>query len=222
MDNKELSICVVGLGYVGLPLALAFSKKVSSVLGFDTDLNKIKKLNKQYISDKIEFKINFTNNELDIKKCNFFIVAVPTPVDRWENPDLNYLNMACKIIGNQLSKNSTVVFESTVFPGTTEEICIPILEKSSGLKCGLDFNIGYSPERINPGDDKHTIANTTKIISGINRKTLNFIANVYSLIIPHDLLYKAKNIKTAEAAKIVENCQRVYYSIYILFDRTEL
>ena len=211
--NKEANLAVVGLGYVGLPIAVAFADKVNTI-GFDINEEKITNYKngidptEEVGEAKIrETALQFTSEEKDLQKAGFIIVAVPTPVNGDETPDLNPVVGASKIVGRNLSKGSIVVFESTVYPGVTEDICIPILEKESGLRCGQDFKIGYSPERINPGDKVHRLENITKIVSGMDAETLEEIAAVYELIIEAGV-YKAESIKVAEAAKLVENSQR--------------
>lgn len=211
--NKEANLAVVGLGYVGLPIAVAFADKVNTI-GFDINEEKISNYKngidptEEVGEEKIrETALQFTSEEKDLQKAGFIIVAVPTPVNGDETPDLNPVVGASKIVGRNLSKGSIVVFESTVYPGVTEDICIPILEKESGLLCGQDFKIGYSPERINPGDKVHRLENITKIVSGMDEETLEEIAAVYELIIEAGV-YKAESIKVAEAAKLVENSQR--------------
>lgn len=214
-ENKEtdLKICVVGLGYVGLPLAVEFGK-LMNIIGFDIDEKKVNELKQHYdssneISNEELKKVNitYTNNPELIKQTNFIIVAVPTPVTKAHVPDLKYVKSASEIIGKNLEKNSIIIYESTVYPGVTEEICMPILEKFSGMKCGIDFKIGYSPERINPGDREHTINKIVKIVSGMDEESTNKIAEVYSKIISAGV-FKAKSIKVAEAAKVIENIQR--------------
>ena len=211
--NREANLAVVGLGYVGLPIAVAFAEKVNT-MGFDINEEKIADYQNgidptQEVGDeKIKnTKLRFTTTEADLQQASFIILAVPTPVNGDETPDLNPVVGASKIVGRNLSKGSIVVFESTVYPGVTEDICIPILEKESGLRCGEDFKIGYSPERINPGDKVHRLENITKIVSGMDAETLEEIAAVYELIIEAGV-YKAESIKVAEAAKLVENSQR--------------
>ena len=211
--NREANLAVVGLGYVGLPIAVAFAEKVNT-MGFDINEEKIADYQNgidptQEVGDeKIKnTKLRFTTTEADLQQASFIIVAVPTPVNGDDTPDLNPVVGASKIVGRNLSKGSIVVFESTVYPGVTEDICIPILEKESGLRCGEDFKIGYSPERINPGDKVHRLENITKIVSGMDADTLEEIAAVYELIIEAGV-YKAESIKVAEAAKLVENSQR--------------
>ena len=211
--NGKANLAVVGLGYVGLPIAVAFADKVNTI-GFDINEEKITNYKngidptEEVGEEKIkETALQFTSEEKDLQKAGFIIVAVPTPVNGDETPDLNPVVGASKIVGRNLSKGSIVVFESTVYPGVTEDICIPILEKESGLRCGQDFKIGYSPERINPGDKVHRLENITKIVSGMDAETLEEIAAVYELIIEAGV-YKAESIKVAEAAKLVENSQR--------------
>ena len=211
--NKEKSIGVVGLGYVGLPIAVHFAKKFN-VIGFDVNNTKIE-LYKQGndltgdIGDDIlkNSDINFTSDINDLKKASFFVVAVPTPITNEKVPDFTFINSSSEIVGKCLSKGDIVVYESTVYPGVTEEICVPIMEKYSGLKCGDDFKVGYSPERINPGDKVHTLENIVKIVSGMDSESLNIISAVYDEIIRAGV-YKAESIKVAEAAKVIENSHR--------------
>lgn len=211
--NQEESIAVVGLGYVGMPLAVAFAKKLK-VIGYDRNEEKIE----QYLSgvDPTEevgdaavkkSAVEFTYHEEELDRAKFFIVAVPTPINSDKTPDLRPVEGASKTVGRHLSKGSIVVYESTVYPGVTEEICIPILEKESKLKCGVDFKIGYSPERINPGDKVHRLENIIKIVSGCDKQALEDIAKVYEIIIEAGV-HRASSIKVAEAAKVVENSQR--------------
>lgn len=209
--EKKLSL--VGLGYVGMPIAVAFSKKVK-VVGFDLNEKKID----MYKSGKDptgevgdeEIKscsVEFTSNPEMLKDASFHIVAVPTPINEDKTPDLTPVISASEILGKYLTKGSIVVYESTVYPGVTEEICVPILEKESGLKCGRDFKVGYSPERINPGDKVHRLETIVKIVSGMDEETLEEVAQVYSLVCLAGV-YKAESIKVAEAAKVIENSQR--------------
>lgn len=215
MKLKNVKLAVVGLGYVGLPLATAFGKtKIAPVLGFDISEKRIGELRKKIDrtgeverKDLIRAKVKFSSDPKSLSWANFIIAALPTPVDRFKRPDLSYLKSASKLIGENLRPGATVVFESTVFPGATEEVCGPIIEKFSKLKVGKDFKLGYSPERINPGDKKHTVDKIIKIISGQDKKTLDLIENVYGLICKAGL-YRVPNIKTAEAAKVIENIQR--------------
>lgn len=211
--NREEKLSLVGLGYVGLPIAVAFSKKVD-VIGFDINDKKIQ----TYIGGKDPTKevgdeaiqkcnVDFTSDETRLIEARFHIVAVPTPVRPDKVPDLSPVIGASKVLGRNLTKGSVVVYESTVYPGVTEDICVPILEKESGLKCGVDFKIGYSPERINPGDKNHRLENIVKIVSGMDDETLETVADVYSLVIEAGV-YRAESIKVAEAAKVIENSQR--------------
>jgi UDP-N-acetyl-D-galactosamine dehydrogenase len=211
--HGEAKLSVIGLGYVGLPIALEFAKYIE-VIGFDIKEDRVEKLrNKIDPSHEIppsEFenkKIYFTSKEEDLKEAIFHIVAVPTPIDKHNMPDLTPLIKASETIGRIIKKGDTVVFESTVYPGATEEDCIPIIEKISGLKFPVDFHVGYSPERINPGDKVHTLTNTVKIVSGDSPEVLDLVASVYELIIKAGV-HRAPSIKVAEAAKIIENTQR--------------
>lgn len=211
--TKDEKISVVGLGYVGMPIAVAFAKKVD-VIGFDLNKNKID-LYKSGIDPTNEVgdeaikktTVEFTSDETKIKEAKFHIVAVPTPINTDKTPDLSPVEGASRMVGRNLTKGSIVVYESTVYPGVTEDICIPILEKESGLKCGLDFKVGYSPERINPGDKINTLEKIIKIVSGIDKESLEEISKVYELVIDAGV-HKASSIKVAEAAKVVENSQR--------------
>ena len=212
--NKEETMSVVGLGYVGMPLAVAFAAKGINVIGFDLNEKKIK-LYKSGIDPTKEVgneairttTIRFTPDENELKKAKFHIVAVPTPVNTDHTPDLTPVIGASEIVGRNLTKGSIVVFESTVYPGCTEDVCIPVLEKASGLKCGEDFKIGYSPERINPGDKVHRLENIRKIVSGMDKESAEEIKNIYDIVIEVGT-YPVSNIKTAEAVKVVENSQR--------------
>ena len=199
---KRKTVCVVGLGYVGLPLAEAFSKHLKTI-GYDIDDKKIRELNAENDKDIIEF----TSDPSKIKQADFVLICVPTPVTKSKEPDLRYVKSAAEIVGQHLKKGAVVVLESTIYPGVTEEIIAPILdlENESGLKCGADFKIGYSPKRINPGDEAHALAKITKIVAGIDEETTETLAELYGLITN---VYKAKDIKTAEAAKVIENIQR--------------
>lgn len=212
LDRKE-KLSLVGLGYVGMPIAVAFAEKVD-VIGFDLNAAKID-LYKQGFDPTKEVgdeaikkcKVDFTADEKRLREAKFHIVAVPTPVDDDHKPDLSPVEGASHILGRNLTKGSIVVYESTVYPGATEEICIPILEQESGLKCGVDFKIGYSPERINPGDPVHRLNNIKKVVSGMDAESLEEIKNVYDLVIEVGT-HPVSNIKTAEAIKVVENSQR--------------
>lgn len=206
-------LSVIGLGYVGLPLAVAFSKKIK-VIGFDINRTKINTY--QMGSDPTNevgnqeikaAKIEFTSEENKLKESKFHIIAVPTPIHDDYTPDLSAIINASKIVGRNLTSGAIVVYESTVYPGVTEDICIPILENESGLKCGNDFKVGYSPERINPGDKLHRIDNIVKIVSAIDSEALDIVGNVYGLIVDAGV-YRASSIKVAEAAKVIENSQR--------------
>jgi len=206
-------IAVIGLGYVGLPLAYSFSKKFD-VIGFDINVNKIKKyqagidITAEIGDDKLtDSNIVFANDLNDISECNFYIIAVPTPINKDKTPNLTSLKSATETVAKVLTKGDYVVYESTVYPGLTEEYCLPALEKMSGLKCGQDFKIGYSPERINPGDKVHTFENIIKVVSGCDKEALSHIAEVYSAVVKAGV-YKAGSIKVAEAAKVIENAQR--------------
>ena len=198
MKNKI--VCIVGLGYVGRPLTEAFSSHLKTI-GFDIDEEKVKKLSKSNNEENIEF----TTDPSKIKQADFVLICVPTPVTKSKEPDLRYVKSAAEIVGQHLKKGVIVVLESTIYPGVTEEIIAPILERESGLKCGADFKIGYSPERINPGDEAHTLDKITKIAAGMDEETTKDLAELYGLITP---VYKAKDIRTAEAAKVIENIQR--------------
>lgn len=206
-------ISIVGLGYVGMPIAVAFSKKVKAI-GFDLNEKKID-LYKNGIDPTNEVgnevikncNVEFTSDEEKLRDAKFHIVAVPTPVNQDKTPDLKPVEGASRILGRNLMKGSIVVFESTVYPGVTEDICVPILEEESGLKCGIDFKVGYSPERINPGDKVHRLENICKIVSGMDEESLQVIKSVYDLVIEVGT-YPVSSIKTAEAIKVVENSQR--------------
>ena len=211
--NKESCLAVIGLGYVGLPIALEFAKKVK-VVGFDINAKRVDMMKNQIDPSgelsKEDFAgcdIEFTHKLEDLKKVTFFIVAVPTPIDSHNMPDLKPLLSASHTVGKALKKGDYVVFESTVYPGCTEEDCIPILEKESGLKFVKDFKVGYSPERINPGDKEHTLAKITKVVSGCDTESSEEISKVYQLVVTAGV-HKASSIKVAEAAKIIENTQR--------------
>lgn len=211
--NKQEKISVIGLGYVGMPLAVAFAKKVN-VIGYDVNEQKIALYKKgidptNEVGDEAikQTTVEFTSDETRLKEAKFHIVAVPTPINLDKTPNLTPVEAASTTVGRNLTKGSIVVYESTVYPGVTEDICIPILERESGLKCGIDFKVGYSPERINPGDKVNRLETITKIVSGIDEESLNEIAMVYELIIEAGV-HKASSIKVAEAAKVVENSQR--------------
>jgi UDP-N-acetyl-D-galactosamine dehydrogenase len=229
---KEIKLAVIGLGYVGLPIALAFSKK-ASVIGFDINEKKIAQLKKSIDPSKeiepAEFEdadIHFTHNLDELKEAVFFIVAVPTPIDKYKRPDLQPLISATETVAKVLKKGDYVVFESTVYPGCTEEDCIPVLEKISGLVFQKDFMVGYSPERINPGDKEHTLQNVVKVVSGCCSTSLHEIAQVYEMVVDAGV-HRAPSIKVAEAAKIIENTQRdvniaLMNELSLIFDKLEV
>ena len=202
MDHnlKDKTVCIAGLGYVGLPLALAFSRHLKTI-GFDVDAGKIRELFQANDNQNIAF----TDDPKEIGNADFIIIAVPTPVTKSKDPDLSHIESAARTIGKNLKRGATVVLESTVYPGVTEEILKPILEHESGLICGTDFKVGYSPERINPGDDEHSLERITKIVSGMDRETTEALSSLYGMI---TTVYEARDIRTAEAAKVIENIQR--------------
>lgn len=211
--SREKKLALVGLGYVGMPIAVAFAKKVD-VIGFDLNQTKVQQyLNgidpTNEVGDEVirATTVDFTSDETRLQEVSFFIVAVPTPVKADNTPDLAPVIGASEIVGRNMKKGAIVVYESTVYPGVTEDVCIPILEKESGLKCGVDFKVGYSPERINPGDKIHRLENIMKIVSGMDAETLDEVAKVYELVIEAGV-HRASCIKVAEAAKVVENSQR--------------
>ncbi len=229
--NGKEKLAVVGMGYVGLPLAIAFSEKNFNVIGFDINQTKIEKyLNGEDPTNEVgderiknSKNIEFTSDEIKLKEAKFIIVAVPTPVLENKMPDLRPLEGASTVIGRNLSKGTIVVYESTVYPGATEEVCLPILEKESGLKCGIDFKIGYSPERINPADKVNTLTKIMKITSGMDKESSDIIAGVYSQVITAGI-HRASSIKVAEAAKVIENSQRdiniaFVNELSLIFDR---
>jgi UDP-N-acetyl-D-glucosamine/UDP-N-acetyl-D-galactosamine dehydrogenase len=229
---KDLRICIVGLGYVGLPLAVAFGKKVRA-LGFDIDAKKIEQLMQRtdpmHEVPEQEFReadIEFSSDPAIIRQANFIIVAVPSPITDAKVPDLSALKSSATIVGLNLARGSIVVYESTVYPGATEEVCVPILEQQSGLRCGVDFKIGYSPERINPGDPEHTVEHIVKVVSGMDEATTKRIAEVYRMVITAGV-YEAPSIRVAEAAKVIENIQRdlniaLTNELSLIFDRMGL
>ncbi|MCJ0929724.1 nucleotide sugar dehydrogenase [Virgibacillus halodenitrificans] len=228
----EQKIAVVGLGYVGLPLTVAFGQK-QSIVGFDISNERIKELKQGYdrtneveTEDLTSSSIEFTADPKDLGKANFIIVSVPTPITENKQPDLTPLLKASETIGSNMSKGTIVVYESTVYPGATEDDCVPVLEKSSGLKCGEDFFVGYSPERINPGDKEHTFTTITKVVSGQNDKILEIIADVYGSVVEAGI-HKASSIKVAEAAKVIENTQRdlnisLMNELAIIFEKLDI
>ncbi len=231
--NNEEKLSLVGLGYVGMPIAHAFAEKGIDVIGFDLNKEKIELYKsgidptKEVGDDEIKnTKIHFTSDESELKNAKFHIVAVPTPVNTDHTPDLTPVIGASEIVGRNLVPGSIVVYESTVYPGCTEDVCIPILEKQSGLKCGIDFKVGYSPERINPGDKIHRLENIHKIVSGIDEDSLNTIKAVYDLVIEVGT-YPVSNLRTAEAVKVVENSQRdiniaFMNELAMVFDRMDI
>lgn len=231
--NLEENLALVGLGYVGMPIAVAFAKKGLNVIGFDLNKSKIE-LYKSGIDPTMEVgnevikttTVQFTSDEKDLQKAKFIIVAVPTPVNTDHTPDLTPVIGASEIVGRNLTKGAIVVYESTVYPGCTEDVCIPILERESGLKCGEDFKIGYSPERINPGDKVHRLENIHKIVSGCDAESLEEIKNVYDIVIEVGT-HPVSNMRTAEAVKVVENSQRdiniaFMNELAMVFDRMDI
>ena len=214
LKNREERLSLIGLGYVGMPIAVAFAQKGLDVIGFDLNKSKIELYKsgidptKEVGDEKIKTTtVHFTFDERDLQKAKFHIVAVPTPVNTDHTPDLTPVIGASEIVGRNLTKGSYVVFESTVYPGCTQDVCVPILERESGLKCGVDFKVGYSPERINPGDKVHRLENIRKIVSGCDEDALQTIKAVYDIVIEVGT-YPVSNIRTAEAVKVVENSQR--------------
>lgn len=232
MNTKDVKICVVGLGYVGLPLAVAFGK-TQKVYGFDINEERIKSLkqgldttNEVDEKDLSQADIEFSSDGDIIKRANFIVVAVPTPIDEQKKPDLTPLLSASKTVGQNMSKGSIVIYESTVYPGCTENDCVPVLEKESGLQYKKDFQIGYSPERINPGDKVHTVDKIVKVVSGSDENTLNIVADVYGQIVSAGI-HKAPTIQVAEAAKIIENTQRdvniaLMNELKMIFDKADI
>ena len=231
--NKEEKLALVGLGYVGMPIAVAFAKKGLDVIGFDLNKEKIELYKSgvdptKEVGDEVikTTTLDFTADETRLKEAKFIIVAVPTPVNTDHTPDLTPVIGASEIVGRNLSKGAIVVYESTVYPGCTEDVCIPILEKESGMKCGVDFKIGYSPERINPGDKVHRLENIRKIVSGCDDEALEEIKNVYDIVIEVGT-YPVSNMRTAEAVKVVENSQRdiniaFMNELAMVFDRMDI
>lgn len=214
IKNQEESISLVGLGYVGMPIAVEFAKRGVKVIGFDLNKAKIETYKSgidptNEVGDDViqSTTVEFTADEKDLQRAKFHIVAVPTPVNDDHTPDLTPVEGASTIVGRNLTKGSVVVYESTVYPGVTEDVCVPILEKESGLKCGVDFKVGYSPERINPGDKVHRLNTITKIVSGMDEETLDTVAKVYEIVVDAGV-HRAESIKVAEAAKVIENSQR--------------
>jgi len=213
IQSRKEKIALVGLGYVGMPIAVSFAKKCD-VIGFDINEEKINHYkNGKDVTNEVgdealkQTTVKFTSNKEDLKEARFHIVAVPTPIKKDKTPNLKPVIGATETVGEILQKGSIIVYESTVYPGVTEEICIPILEEKSGLKCGVDFKVGYSPERINPGDQVHRLETIVKVVSGMDEESLETIAKVYELVIEAGV-YRAESIKVAEAAKVIENSQR--------------
>lgn len=213
LTKKTAKLSLVGLGYVGMPIAVAFARKIQ-VVGFDLNTQKIEMYKHgidptHEVGDEVisSTTVEFTDDERKLREAKFHIVAVPTPVNPDHTPDLRPVEGASTILGRNLTRGSVVVFESTVYPGVTEEVCLPILERESGLQCGVDFKIGYSPERINPGDKEHRLENIKKIVSGMDEETLDCVAKVYELVVDAGV-HRAESIKVAEAAKVIENSQR--------------
>lgn len=226
-------MCIVGLGYVGLPLALEFGKHFPTI-GYDNNQKRVDQLRKSIDeTGSIDFKdfeatkkIEFTNDHAEISDCNIYIMTVPTPIDKYNTPDMTSLIESSKIIGKNLKKNDIIIYESTVYPGATEEVCIPVLEKFSGLIFNRDFFVGYSPERINPGDKYHTLTNTAKLVSGSTEKTLDILYDLYERILSNPPV-KVENIRVAEAAKVIENIQRdvnigLINELCIIFDKLNI
>lgn len=232
LKGKE-ALALVGMGYVGMPIAIAFAKKGLKVKGFDLNEKKIELYKsgidptKEVGDDAIKSTtVEFTSDETELQKTKFIVVAVPTPVNTDHTPDLSPIIGASEIVGRNLTRGSIVVYESTVYPGCTEDVCIPILERESQMKCGVDFKIGYSPERINPGDKVHRLENIHKIVSGIDAESLDEIKNVYDIVIEVGT-YPVSNIRTAEAIKVVENSQRdiniaFMNELAMVFDRMDI
>ncbi|WP_195269674.1 nucleotide sugar dehydrogenase [Eubacterium sp. 1001713B170207_170306_E7] len=232
LKNRETKLSVIGLGYVGLPIAVAFSKTLS-VIGFDTNGDKIdvyrqgEDPTREVGSAAVKnCGVHFTADEKRLKEARFHIVAVPTPIKEDKSPELGPVEEASRILGRNLKEGSVVVYESTVYPGVTEEVCVPLLEEASGLQCGRDFKVGYSPERINPGDKVHRLENIVKIVSGMDEETLETVAEVYSLVALAGV-HRAESIRVAEAAKIIENSQRdiniaFMNELSIIFNRMDI
>ena len=234
MDNNKIKICVVGLGYVGLPLALAFAEKFQ-VVGFDIDIKRIKDLKLGYdktfeVDSKIlknkKLDVLYTAELQDIRRCNIYIITVPTPIDKINKPDLTYLIQASKTVGSVLNQNDIVIFESTVYPGVTENVCVPELEQSSGLVFNKDFFCGYSPERINPGDKKNTVTKILKVTSGSTPTIAKKVDQLYREIVVAGT-YLVSSIKVAEASKVIENTQRdvniaLINELALIFDQMDI
>ncbi|MFO0665722.1 MAG: nucleotide sugar dehydrogenase [Polyangiaceae bacterium] len=228
--SAQERIAIIGLGYVGLPVALAFARKFPNSVGFDIHQEKVDELrrgfdrNREVPEEELKSSsLKFTSNVADLEGCNFFVVAVPTPVDKNNVPDLSPVLRASETVGSVLTKGAVVVYESTVYPGVTEDLCGPVLAKRSGLRQGVDFKLGYSPERINPGDREHTLERITKVVSGEDAETLERVANAYGAIVEAGI-FRATCIKVAEAAKVIENTQRdiniaLMNELSLIFDR---
>ena len=226
-------VAVVGLGYVGLPLAIAFGKKINTI-GFDISDTKIKNYRNGIDTmgevDEADFKaaghISFTSDPAELKKADMVIVAVPTPISTSHLPDLKHITASSRTVGENLSPNTVVIYESTVYPGVTEDVCVPVLEEASGLRCGKDFKVGYSPERINPGDREHTLEKIIKVVAGQDRETLDKVAQLYEMVVKAGV-HRAESIKVAEAAKVIENTQRdlniaLMNELAIIFNRLDI
>lgn len=232
IKNGNEKISLIGLGYVGMPIAVSFAEK-TNVIGFDVNVDKINTYKKgidptkEVGNERIKATtVEFTSDESDLKKARFHVVAVPTPINDDKTPNLSPIESASELLGRNLVKGSIIVYESTVYPGVTEDICIPILEKFSGLKSGIDFKVGYSPERINPGDHVHRLETIVKVVSGMDKESLDLIAKVYELVVEAGV-YKAESIKVAEAAKVIENSQRdiniaFMNELSIIFNRLDI
>lgn len=230
---SERKIAVIGLGYVGLPLALAFARKFPATIGFDINEERVRLLkngvdvtNEGLEDELASSSLQYTADAADLRAADFFVVGVPTPIDSYNRPDLGPVKKACALVGPNLSKGDIVVFESTVYPGVTEEVCAPLLAKYSGLEAGVDFKLGYSPERINPGDKEHTLARIVKVVAGQDAETLNQVASVYEPIIEVGV-HRAPSIRVAEAAKVIENTQRdlniaLMNELSIIFGRMDI
>ncbi len=211
---KVETVAVVGLGYVGLPLAVAFGKKIETI-GFDISEDKVqcyrgcKDPTGEVEDDDFReaTRLRFTSNPADLKDADVVIIAVPTPIDHSKHPDLGHIVSASKMVGANMKRGAVVVYESTVYPGVTEDVCVPVLEEASGLRCGQDFKVGYSPERINPGDKEHTLQKIVKVVAGQDPETLDIVAGLYEMVVEAGV-YRAESIKVAEAAKVIENTQR--------------
>ncbi len=233
MATDQIRIAVLGLGYVGLPLALALARRFKGTVGFDINAEKVAALkggrdvnNEGYDDELRATSLAITDKEPDLRGCNFFIIGVPTPVDANHNPDMRALTLASATVGRVIIPGSIVVYESTVYPGVTEDLCGPVIEEVSGLKRGKDFKLGYSPERMNPGDKEHSLASVVKVVSGEDAATLDRVAHVYSQVVTAGV-HRAPSIKVAEAAKVIENTQRdlniaLMNELAIIFERMRI